>query len=285
MRVSESTRRFLINWAVMFALIATILMLSGVSLFSWFGEKTVLALFAAWWYASQNPGKVLFRADQRIEQILANLNVSVETPHTKPAPASATHDIAEHPSAIAERALRRAGLNPDDLPVQLSDIGLLVYRGGKRADSIARDEAIATDATHVRPFIRVNFPLKQNGGDTIRFQLIDDKGKIRYNDENWYDLTPGDNYLVTKTWLPISTLNGEAPDGGWKLRVVVGETPFAVHLFRWQQSRRHEVRSRLTSDGEIDERWQAPTDKGNPLSLDELLSDQPPAARTTARRQ
>ncbi len=192
-------------------------------------------------------------------------------------------DVQRRAQEVAQRALRRAGYDPEALPVDLLDIGFLIYRGGTKPSGVVRDEAIRTDVTHIRPYLRLDYPLRQIGQELIRFELLDAAGSVHYKDEAWYDLQPGDNFLTPKTWLP---LYHQALDGRWMLRVTAGETPFAVHVLRWKQVRKSEFRAALDSDGEIDDEVQATIDQSasKPLSLDELLSDQTPA-QTTARRR
>lgn len=271
---------FVVNFAVFYLLFAFALLLWGVFSHGGTAVATFGALFAALWYSSIFPGRFAFNVDQHWARWFGDKA-------GKFAPlghAAKAQNEAESPKAVAERALHRAGLDQRQLAVHLNDVGLLVYCGGQHPEAIARDESIRSDATHVRPFMRLNFPLQQNGGDTIRFELLDAQGQVRYSDESWYDLMPGDNFLTTKTWLP---LHDEIPDGHWTLRVVVGETPFAVHLLRWHKRHLSGLRARLQSDGEIDDqvRVAAAQPLSKPLSLDELLSDQQPVAHTTIRRQ
>ena len=169
-------------------------------------------------------------------------------------------------------------------------MGLLVYTGGTQPDFIARDEAIPSSATHIRPFFRFNNPWDSTSGRIV-FELIDRRGVRQYADQSDYNVVFNENFITPKTWLPM---RDQAPSGSWTLRITVGETLIAVHTFDWRQVRRVKLApmiEHLQSDGEIDPiRMNAPAYDPllQPLSLEELLSEQksdhnPETIRQTAR--
>ncbi len=186
-------------------------------------------------------------------------------------------------SSIVDQAILRAGMRAAELPLELLDLGLLVYTGGTQPDFIARDEAVPSSATHIRPFFRFNNPWESAAGQ-IAFELVDGRGVRRFVDQAEYSVVPDENFITPKTWLP---LRDQAPSGSWALRITLGETLIAVHTFKWRQVRSVTLApmiERLQSDGEIDPmRTRAPAYE--PLSLEELLSAKEPDHVPEAIRQ
>lgn len=174
----------------------------------------------------------------------------------------------------ANKAMQRAGRNPHDSPLHLNDIGLLIYEGSKQPQ-IYRTAEVGTDATHIRPFMVINNPdMHSTGQGTIRFNLIDEQGQLRFTNRSRYTVKPGQNFITPSTWLP---LNDQDFAGKWTMQVNIGEsTLFAIHEFNWFQVG-GEVRAQFTGDGEIDELAYS-YEPGESLSLDELLASQGEAA-------
>ena len=180
---------------------------------------------------------------------------------------------AEKIRSLAEQAQIRAGYNSDGPPLLVEDIGLLIYRGESQP-KINRTTDIATDVTHVRPFVVLNIrrfgATRDRIPSTIRFNLVDQSGNLRFTARSRFAT---DNHFVTpSTWLPLDDQN---PDGKWLLQVMAGDQPLAIHEFGWLKMG-GTVRAEFTGDGEISvnkrrERLQA---ADVPVSLDELLADQ-----------
>lgn len=194
----------------------------------------------------------------------------------------------------ADRALRMAGYDPADLPIKLSDLGLMIYADSTDPVAVAREEAVKggrIGVTHVRPFIRLGNPLPRATQQNMTFEIVDQQGVTHFQDSASYTITPGSNFITTQTWLPLDDLT---PEGEWMLRVRMGDTPLAVHRFGWRElpaydplppeqnraraappyaAKKPEVK--LASDGEIQDlgsRSRRLADE--PLSLEDLLSDQ-----------
>ncbi len=186
------------------------------------------------------------------------------------------------PRIAAERALRRAGQSVRNSEAQLTDIGLLVYEG-RNEPHISRLGDVPTNATHIRPFVVYDLSAAAvtSAAGTIRFNLIDAEGRLRYTVRSRYTLKRGINFITPPTWLP---LNEQNPDGVWSLQINVGDgAPIAIHEFKWFEIG-GELRAAFTGDGEIDdlmkdviEQHTAPEET---VSLDELLGEQGEIAPT-----
>jgi hypothetical protein len=188
----------------------------------------------------------------------------------------------ENPPSVENRHLRklaidamdRAGYEGGNGHLQLDDIGILMYDDGANP-RIYRTAEIPTTASHIRPFIVLNQPVIQGGSGrgTIRFNLVDGDGNLRFTNRSGYLLKAGQNFVTPPTWLP---LDGQAPDGLWSLQVTVGAEKFATMGLVWLPVG-GEVRTMFNGDGELDERMVRLMERRTAtqtMSLDELLGDQ-----------
>jgi hypothetical protein len=180
--------------------------------------------------------------------------------------------------SVADKALQQAGRIPGESPLELDDIGLLVYENSTQPQ-IFRTADVTSTSSHIRPFIVLDQPDIPNlsGHGIIRFNLVDGQGKLRYTNRSRYNLKPGPNFITPPTWLPTQQHDALDLSSDWTMQVVIGEsTVFAVHKFGWLKVGGQE-RARFNGDGEIDEvarfyEYQRP--EPEPMSLDELLADQ-----------
>jgi hypothetical protein len=187
-------------------------------------------------------------------------------------PPSATRERQITPQDIAQQALRRAGNAPEGRGIRLMDVGLLAYDGGTQP-KVLRTEPISAAATHLRPYMVIDFPYQRTGRGTITFELVDEHGASRFVAQQRYEVQPGQNFLTTQNWLPMSH---EEAGGNWQLRISLGDHALALHPFKVTPDAGSAFRSYLKSDGEVDE-WltkAAAKDMKDSLSLDELLADQ-----------
>ncbi|MEP7286773.1 MAG: hypothetical protein ABI947_13515 [Chloroflexota bacterium] len=175
--------------------------------------------------------------------------------------------------AAAEAALKRAGHNPHDVAIPLDDIGLLVYETGEKEPRIYRNNDVPKVANHIRPFA----VLHHSGGTlqkTVRFNILDEAGKLRYTNRSRYTLKSGQNFITPPTWLPV---DNQQPNGRWSLGISIDDRGvLANHEFDWIQMG-GEARAQFTGDGEIDEltfKLMDDSSAAEPMSLDELLGDQ-----------
>lgn len=175
---------------------------------------------------------------------------------------------------FAADAMRRAGHQAAGDQLRLDDIGVLIYEGDTHP-RIYRTAEVPTVATHIRPFIVLNQPYMQGSGGhgTIRFNLVDEEGNLRYTNRSRYRLKSGQNFVTPPTWLPLDDQN---PVGNWSLQVTVGDQNFAMLDVDWLPVG-GEARAQFNGDGEIDElTFKLMTRRAakETVSLDELLGDQ-----------
>jgi hypothetical protein len=171
----------------------------------------------------------------------------------------------------ARQAMRRAGYQGGEEYVEVTDVGLLTYRHSDEPKMI-RYSDVLVDTHFLRPFIELWLPYRSRG--TVRFELLDSAGRLRYVDEAEYDLERGDNVLLPSTWLP---LRGKTiPPGRWHLQVMAGDTLLAVHPFGWQPVGGGELQPYIASDGEISPALQQAlrARSREAVSLSDLLADQ-----------
>ncbi|GAB4548594.1 MAG: hypothetical protein OHK0023_11920 [Anaerolineae bacterium] len=177
------------------------------------------------------------------------------------------------PQQVAKQATQRAGATGSWL-LTLEDIGVLAYHGDSSPD-VNRLNPVTAETSHIRPFIVIQLPYKQGEG-TIRFELIDETGAVRFNTAEKYLLKQGMNFVTPRTYLPLPTDRGR---GTWSVRVSIGDRLLAIHDFPMQAARKaSSTESLLADDGEIAP-WLAEAiaennRRGSGVSLDELLSVQ-----------
>jgi hypothetical protein len=174
----------------------------------------------------------------------------------------------------AELAMRRAGNRADRTALYLVDIGLLVYFGEHSEPRIYRLSEIPTDATHIRPFAVLYQPRMEatSGQGVVRFNLLDDRWKLRYTSGAHYKVRTGENFITPKTWL---LLDDEHVSDAWLMEVNVGDRLLGVHEIAWLEVG-GKLRAEFNGEGELDEkrrRW-AEMSMTEPLPVDELLEEQ-----------
>ncbi|HRE46939.1 MAG TPA: hypothetical protein PLD47_04380 [Aggregatilineales bacterium] len=173
------------------------------------------------------------------------------------------------PAEVGKRAMRRAGNRPDTWELTLDDIGLLAYHGDTTPD-LVRLAPVPTDAQQIRPFLVISLPY-QRGRGTITFAIHDEAGEERYTYKQLYELKQGQNFVTTKTWLPLPT---NRSGGRWSVRVSIGETVFAVHEFIVRPAYDGQIKEFIKEDGEIDPWLTHAVERerlNGGMSLDELL--------------
>jgi hypothetical protein len=174
-------------------------------------------------------------------------------------------------TTAALQAMRRAGYEWGPDYVQVTDIGLLAYRHSEEP-KIVRYNDVLLDTRFLRPFSELWLPYAVSG--SVRFELIDSDGRLRYADEAEYDLVRGQNTLLPGTWLPLE--GKSIPPGRWTLRLLTGDTVLAMYVFGWQTVGGGAIQRYITSDGEISPELQHAL-RSKPreaVSLSDLLADQ-----------
>jgi hypothetical protein len=170
--------------------------------------------------------------------------------------------------AHALRAVKTAGLDPEQIHVLPVDIGVMVYNQGESAPEVYRTRALPDDIDYVQPFVQLRLPSKANG--RIRFEILDTDGKTVYVHEDYHQLKRGRNLVIPGTRLPIH--DEQSMSGDWQIRVTADNVVIAIHEFGWRES----IRAYLTEDGEISSELRAALSASNlqKMSLDELLASQ-----------
>ncbi|MBC7871960.1 MAG: DUF2892 domain-containing protein [Chitinophagaceae bacterium] len=171
----------------------------------------------------------------------------------------------------AIEAVRRVGLEPEQMQVLPVDIGLLSFHGDLNP-VIHRLQDIENDADYVQPYVQLRVPVTAKG--KIRFEVLDKDGKLIYVYEDNYQLKRGRNLIVPTTRLPI---HDEHPTNGrWQMRVYADGTLIARHLFGWGATENEAVRPPVEEDGEISNEMREllAENRLQRMSLDELLAPQ-----------
>jgi hypothetical protein len=187
--------------------------------------------------------------------------------------APAAHAAQRQPplTDAAQRAMQRAGYQADPRYVQVADMGLLAYRHTHKP-RLVREGDVLLDTNYLRPFVELRLPHAARG--TLRFELLDHTGQLRYADEAQYNLKPGKNTLLPGTWLPLEDKVIEPYE--WQLRVSTKDTLLAEHRFGWRAVGGGDLQRHVQADGEISlalvQALEAQSMEG--MSLSELLDDQ-----------
>lgn len=173
---------------------------------------------------------------------------------------------------VAAKAVRKAGLNPREMPVAPVDIGVLVYDDAQGTPTLYRETRLPEEAEYLRPFVLLRSPRRAKG--TIRFELVDGDGSMRFVDETPWELRAGETFVYPHTWLPMHKIDDLS--GEWQLRVSAAGMLLAVHEFMWWDEGGGDFRAYLTGDGEISDDLidELSGLQGERLSLDALLDDQ-----------
>ncbi len=173
-------------------------------------------------------------------------------------------------SPVAVKATQRARYPGGPEYVNVTDLGLLVYQDSDQL-RLVRQGPVPADAGYLRPFAELWLPHRARG--TVRFEIRDGRGRLRYADEARYELEHGYNTLLPGTWLPLR--DEQVAFETWEYRLLAGGMTLAVHRFVWQPAG-SVLRPYLASDGEISPELQAAlrTQAAQPVSLSELLAGQ-----------
>jgi hypothetical protein len=171
----------------------------------------------------------------------------------------------------ARQAMQQAGYESGEDYVEVTDIGLLAYRHSDEPKMVRYGDVLV-DTHFLRPFVELWLPYRSRG--TVRFELLDRAGRLRYADEAEYDLERGENVLLPSTWLPLR--DKTIPPGRWRLQVLAGDTLLAMHPFGWQEIGGGELQPYIAADGEISPALQQAlrARSREAVSLSDLLSDQ-----------
>jgi hypothetical protein len=168
-------------------------------------------------------------------------------------------------------AVRRVGLEPDQMQVLPVDIGLLSFHDDQNP-MIHRLQAVEDNADYVQPYVHLRVPVTARG--KIRFEITDNSATLLYVYEDNYQLKRGRNLIVPTTRLPI---HDEHPtEGRWQMRVYADGMLIARHFFSWTATENEAVRPPVEEDGEISNEMREllAENRLQRMSLDELLAPQ-----------
>lgn len=167
-------------------------------------------------------------------------------------------------------AIERAGLDPDEVSVLATDIGVITFKGDDR--SLHRTRPVLDDVDYIQPFVELRLPAKAEG--RVRFEIVDCDGQTLLVAEDRHQLERGRNLVTPTRRLPIH--DAQATYGPWELRVSADGVLLAVHRFEWEESASKIVRRHLSEDGEISSalRVALSDSRLERVSLDDLLADQ-----------
>ena len=207
-------------------------------------------------------------------------NPTPSGPARRAAPAARGNDNA--PLSHAAEAVAAAGHAPDELALLPVDIGFLAYTAGSRP-VVHREAPIPDTVDYIQPYIELE--LERPAAGTLRFEIVDSEGEIRYVREERRQLKAGRTPVIPETRMPVGDFL--YTDEAWALRVYAANTLIAEHHFGWVDPNvAPALREHLAEDGELSTDLEVLVEQASlqPMSLDELLGDETPAARSAGRR-
>jgi hypothetical protein len=196
--------------------------------------------------------------------------------------------IYENPAASAGplshaiEAVAAAGHAPEDLALLPVDIGFLAYTSGSRP-VVHREAPIPDTVDYIQPYIEL--ALERPAAGTLRFEIVDSEGEIRYVREERRQLKAGRTPVIPETRMPVGDFL--YTDDSWSLRVYAANTLIAEHHFGWiDPDIAPALREHLAEDGELSADLEVLVEQASlqPMSLDELLGEDAPPARAAGRR-
>jgi len=191
----------------------------------------------------------------------------------------------ERPSNVEQihqhalRAVRAAGLNPDEIKVLPVDMGLIAFQG-EDAPSIHRNTTVPDESDYIQPFAELRVPVNATG--KIRFEVYDRGRRQVFVHEDYHELKRGRNLVSPSGRLPIH--DELDTDGNWELRISADNVVLSRHVFQWAASDEiietededGGLRDHIREDGEISNELRAmmADSRLDSMSLDELLAFQ-----------
>lgn len=185
-----------------------------------------------------------------------------------------------YPHAID--AARKAGLNPDTVPVLPVDVGIMAYHADN-PPVIHRTVPVEDDCDYIQPYIQLRVPRAATG--RVRFEVFDKTGQPIFVHEDDYQLKRGRNLIIPAARLPIH--DEQEIDGSWELVISGDNMVLAKHKFDWMDMERSDARRFVGEDGEINSEMRAVLAESRlqRMSLDELLGDMEPEEEAEQARR
>ena len=211
------------------------------------------------------------------EQEADNVIFRESEPIRRERPATA-EQIHQH----ALKAVRRAGLNPNELAALPVNIGILAFHGDAEP-VIHTTRPIDDDCDYIQPFVELRVPKLVTG--KIRFEMIDSTGQKVFVHEENHQLERGRNLIIPAARLPVH--DELELDGRWEMRVIAGNMILARHLFEWFDTEASGISPHIGEDGEMSSEMRAVLAESRlqRMSLDELLSEQEEEPSTYEEQQ
>lgn len=196
--------------------------------------------------------------------------------------APAAQQTGGAPLSHAIEAVSAAGHAPEDLALLPVDIGFLAYSAGSRP-VVHREAPIPDTVDYIQPYVELE--LERPAAGTLRFEVVDSEGEVRYVREERRQLKAGRTPVIPETRMPVGDFL--YTDDSWALRVYAANTLIAEHHFGWvDPDVAPALREHLAEDGELSADLEVLVEQASlqPMSLDELLGDEAPPARAAGRR-
>jgi hypothetical protein len=189
----------------------------------------------------------------------------------RPAPRDERSAKRERVHAHALTAVRRAGMNPDQLAVLPVDIGVIAIQEDKEP-VIHRTWPVADDYDYLQPFVQVRVPQMAVG--RVKFEFTDFYGQTVFVHEDRYQLERGRNLVIPSHRLPLHDMRDL--EGRWSVRVYADGRLLAQHDFNWESTDAPDYDRHIGEDGEINSELRAllAESRLGRMSIDELLEEQ-----------
>lgn len=182
-------------------------------------------------------------------------------------PSTPSNPIYRH----ALQAVKRAGLDPDNVQVLVVDIGVMAF-SEDRKPQIYRTWEIPDDVDYLQPYVELRLPTQANG--RVKFEIFDGNGQSVYIHEDYFNLKRGRNFINPSSRMPIH--DQLEMDDNWGLRVTADGVVLAEHRFNFADPHSAAFKQHIGEDGEITPELKAVlSDSELPkMSLDDLLAHQ-----------
>src|SRR5690606_29061651 len=170
-------------------------------------------------------------ADEMRRQRTANRSTANSRVYENPpaAPRRAAPSVQRNgvePLGHAIEAVAAAGHEPEDLALLPVDIGFLAYTSGSRP-VVHREAPIPDTVDYIQPYVELT--LERPAAGTLRFEIVDSEGEIRYVREERRQLKAGRTPVIPETRMPVGDFL--YTDDAWALRVYAANTLIAEHHF------------------------------------------------------
>jgi hypothetical protein len=255
-------------WEIVIGLFLVISGLSGLGA----EAPPALLLVLLGLFLVARPAQQYFQTQNRVQSDEAYYPAEKPTLHRQ----SGADQVYPH----ALQAVKRAGLNPDEVRVLPVDIGVMAFKGDNDP-IVCRTRPVENDFDYIQPFVQLRLPKKAVG--RVKFEILDSDGQILFVHEDNYQLERGRNLVMPAARLPIH--DAQAMHRRWGMRVSADGVRLAEHAFRWVESESRRMRRHIQEDGEISTELRAALAENRlqNMSLDELLA--PQAGEEEVRQQ